>query len=188
MTIGMDLGDKTSRYCVLERGRARWLRKAACATTTRKAMAQMFGADAALPDRDRSGNAFAVGEPAAEELGARGDRGQCAAGEVDQPASRKNDKLDAQMLARLARVDPQLLRPIRHRSEEAQNGSDDDSDAGGAGGGADRTGERGARADQGDGRAAAGLRCRPDGTWKAGGTAGGSAGNAEAIAWKKWNR
>lgn len=35
-------------------------------------------------------------------------------------SSRKNDKLDAQMLARLARVDPQLLRPIRHRSEEAQ--------------------------------------------------------------------
>jgi hypothetical protein len=34
--------------------------------------------------------------------------------------SRKDDKLDAQMLARLARVDPRLLRPIRHRSEEAQ--------------------------------------------------------------------
>ena len=28
--------------------------------------------------------------------------------------------MDAQMLARLARVDPQLLRPIRHRSEKAQ--------------------------------------------------------------------
>jgi transposase len=35
-------------------------------------------------------------------------------------SSRKNDRLDAQMLARLARVDPQLLRPIRHRSEQAQ--------------------------------------------------------------------
>ena len=35
-------------------------------------------------------------------------------------SSRKNDKLDAQMLARLARMDPELLRPIRHRSEEAQ--------------------------------------------------------------------
>jgi transposase len=35
-------------------------------------------------------------------------------------SSRKDDKLDAQMLARLARVDPQLLRPIRHRSEQAQ--------------------------------------------------------------------
>lgn len=35
-------------------------------------------------------------------------------------SSRKDDKLDARMLARLARVDPQLLAPIRHRSEEAQ--------------------------------------------------------------------
>jgi len=35
-------------------------------------------------------------------------------------SSRKDDKVDAQMLGRLARVDPELLRPIRHRSEEAQ--------------------------------------------------------------------
>jgi transposase len=35
-------------------------------------------------------------------------------------SSRKDDKLDAQMLARLARVDPKLLSPIRHRSAEAQ--------------------------------------------------------------------
>ena len=35
-------------------------------------------------------------------------------------SSRKNDRLDAQTLARLARMDPELLRPIRHRSEKAQ--------------------------------------------------------------------
>jgi transposase len=35
-------------------------------------------------------------------------------------SSRKNDRLDAQLLARLARMDPQLLRPIQHRSEQAQ--------------------------------------------------------------------
>jgi len=35
-------------------------------------------------------------------------------------SSRKNDRVDAQMLARLARVDPELLRPIRHRSEQGQ--------------------------------------------------------------------
>jgi transposase len=35
-------------------------------------------------------------------------------------SSRKDDKLDARTLARLARVDPQLLRPIRHRGEQAQ--------------------------------------------------------------------
>ena len=35
-------------------------------------------------------------------------------------SSHQNDRLDARLLARLARVDPQLLRPIRHRSEQAQ--------------------------------------------------------------------
>src|SRR5215216_272679 len=35
-------------------------------------------------------------------------------------SSRKDDRLDAQTLARLARFDPQLLRPIQHRTEKAQ--------------------------------------------------------------------
>src|ERR1041384_767817 len=35
-------------------------------------------------------------------------------------SSRKSDNVDAEALARLARVDPSLLRPIRHRSECAQ--------------------------------------------------------------------
>src|SRR5947207_7460096 len=33
---------------------------------------------------------------------------------------RKDDRLDAQALARLARIDPQLLSPIQHRSVQAQ--------------------------------------------------------------------
>lgn len=35
-------------------------------------------------------------------------------------SERKNDRLDAETLARLGRLDPQLLRPIRHRGPEAQ--------------------------------------------------------------------
>lgn len=33
---------------------------------------------------------------------------------------RKTDRIDAELLARLARVDPQLLYPVRHRGEQAQ--------------------------------------------------------------------
>ena len=33
---------------------------------------------------------------------------------------KKDDRLDAQTLARLARIDPQLLCPVRHRSAKAQ--------------------------------------------------------------------
>jgi len=35
-------------------------------------------------------------------------------------SSRKDDQLDARTLARLARIDPGLLGPVRHRSAEAQ--------------------------------------------------------------------
>jgi transposase len=34
---------------------------------------------------------------------------------------RKSDRTDAEALARLARIDPGLLAPIRHRGEQAQN-------------------------------------------------------------------
>ena len=33
---------------------------------------------------------------------------------------RKDDRIDAQTLARLARIDPQLLSPVQHRSAQAQ--------------------------------------------------------------------
>lgn len=35
-------------------------------------------------------------------------------------SSRKDDRLDARTLARLARIDPKLLSPVRHRSAQAQ--------------------------------------------------------------------
>jgi len=33
---------------------------------------------------------------------------------------RKDDRFDARTLARLARIDPQLLAPVQHRSAQAQ--------------------------------------------------------------------
>ena len=49
-------------------------------------------------------------------------------------STRKDDRLDAKTLARLARIDPELLTSIRRRSAPAQAGSDDDSGEGAAGG------------------------------------------------------
>jgi hypothetical protein len=53
----------------------------------------------------------------------------------------KDDRIDARTLARLARIDPQPLSPVQHRSAKAQIHSDSDSCAG-------RTGERSHRARQ----------------------------------------
>ena len=82
MTIGMDLGDKTSRYCVLDEN-GEVVREGSVATT-KKAMTQSF---AAMP---RCRIAIEVGTHSPwvsrllNEPGTRGDRGQCAAGEADQ--------------------------------------------------------------------------------------------------------
>ena len=88
--------------------------------TTRKAMAQKFsgikrcriamevGTHSPWLSRWLSGLGFEVIVANARQV------------QLISASSRKNDRMDASLLARLARVDPQLLRPIRHRSEQAQ--------------------------------------------------------------------
>ena len=119
ITIGMDLGDKISRYCVLGENGER-LSEGSVATT-RKAMAQKFagmrrcrvamevGTHSPWLSRWLTGLGFEVIVANARQV------------QLISANSRKNDRMDALLLARLARVDPQLLRPIRHRSERAQS-------------------------------------------------------------------
>ena len=65
---------------------------------------------------DGNRDAFAVDQSLALRVGARTDRKVRLIGE-----RRKNgDRLDAQTLARLARIDPELLYPVKHRSAQAQ--------------------------------------------------------------------
>ena len=117
ITIGMDLGDKTSRYCVLEEGE---VVKESSVATTKKGLAQAFGA------RARCRIALEVGthSPWVSRLLSGLGHEVIVANprqlQLITQSSRKDDQVDAQTLARLARIDPQLLRPIRHRSEKAQ--------------------------------------------------------------------
>ena len=117
-TSGMDLGDKTSRYCALdEQGEV--VREDSVATT-KKAMAQKLGA------MRRCRIALEVGTHSPwvsrllKSLGHEVIVANARQVKLISASSRKDDRLDAQTLARLARVDPQLLRPIQHRSEKAQ--------------------------------------------------------------------
>jgi transposase len=114
----MDLGDKTSRYCVL--GENGDVLSEGSVATTRKAMAQKFAG------MRRCRVAMEVGTHSPwlsrwlTSLGFEVIVANARQVQLISSSSRKNDRLDAQLLARLARVDPQLLRPIRHRSEQAQ--------------------------------------------------------------------
>jgi hypothetical protein len=179
VTIGVDLGDKSSRYCALdETGEVLFEGSTA---TTKKGLAQAFGAMA------RSRIALEVGghSPWVSRLlksfGHEVIVANARQVKLITQSSRKNDKLDAQTLARLARVDPQLLRPIQHRSEEAQQHLNDDSGTGRAGGSADSAGEQRAGTGKSDRGAFTEMRCRLAG----GGTFGSAAGRytvcAEAV-------
>jgi len=118
ITIGMDLGDKSSCYCVLN-GAGQKIREGKL-PTTRKGLAQLFGSIG------RCRIAIEVGAHSpwvSRLLGQLGHEVIVANARqvyLITQSNRKDDRLDAETLARLARLDPQLLRPIRHRSEQAQ--------------------------------------------------------------------
>ncbi len=117
-TVGMDLGDKTSRYCMLDQ-EGRVLREGSVATT-KKAVAQCFGRLGRCRVAVEVGTHSPWVSRLLESLGHEVIVANARQVQLISQSSRKDDRLDAQMLARLARVDPQLLRPIRHRSERAQ--------------------------------------------------------------------
>jgi len=118
LTVGMDLGDRSSRFCVLD-GEGKILQESSVATKS-KAIRAIFGG------MERCRIALEVGTHSPwvsrllSELGHEVIVANAREVKLISASSRKNDRVDARTLARLARVDPELLRPIRHRSREAQ--------------------------------------------------------------------
>src|SRR6266513_289508 len=118
LTIGLDLGDRSSWYCVMdERGEVRREQKLG---TTPKAMKEMFGA---MP-RSRIALETGMHSPwvsrALSELGHEVIVAHARNVRLIGESRKKDDRLDARTLARLARIDPQLLCPVKHRSAKAQ--------------------------------------------------------------------
>lgn len=118
LTIGVDLGDRSSRYCILdEQGE---VISEGSVTTTKKGLDQAFGS------KPRSRMALEVGTHSPwvsrylAEFGHEVVVANARRVRLITDSSRKNDRLDAKTLARLARIDPELLSPIQHRSEQAQ--------------------------------------------------------------------
>jgi transposase len=109
ITIGMDLGDKTSRCCAIdESGEVLFERATA---TTKRGMVQMFGALA----RCRVALEVGTHSPWVSRLLASFGHEVIVANarqvKLISQSTRKDDQLDARTRARLARIDPELLRP-----------------------------------------------------------------------------
>jgi transposase len=118
LTIGLDLGDRWSSYCVLdEEGKILVEDKL---PTTPVAMQQVFGrmtrSRMALETGTHSPWVSRLLQALDYEVIVAHARNVRLIGE----SRRKDDRIDARTLARLARIDPQLLSPVQHRSAQAQ--------------------------------------------------------------------
>ena len=119
LTIGLDLGDRSSCWCalgsdgeVIARGEV---------ISERQPLEQFFGR---IPS---SLVALEVGTHSpwisrlVEELGHDVVVANARRIKLITESSRKNDDVDAELLARLARADRRLLSPVKHRGAEAQS-------------------------------------------------------------------
>ena len=119
IVVGIDVGDRWSRFCMLDPNSGEELRKGRIATT-------MSGLNRLLSRYRDARVAIEVGTHSPwmsrriQELGHQLLVANSRKLRAIYQSDRKNDELDAQMLARLARVDPQLLSPIQHRGPQAQ--------------------------------------------------------------------
>jgi transposase len=118
MTVGVDLGDRWSRYCVLdEEGQV--LEEDTIATTAR-ALRKRFSDLPAARVVIEVGTHSPWIQRLLRELGHETITANPRYVRLIYGSRNKNDQLDAERLARLARVDTKLLHPIQHRGGTAQ--------------------------------------------------------------------
>ena len=118
LTIGVDLGDRWSFYCVLdEAGKVILEQKV---PTTPEAMKKTFGKIPQSLIAMETGTHSPWVSRLFTELGHEVLVAHAQKVKLISKSNRKDDRHDARTLARLARIDPELLGPVRHRSAKAQ--------------------------------------------------------------------
>jgi transposase len=118
LTVGLDLGDRSSWYCVLDETGVVVLEQRL--STTPKAIGEMFGGMPSSRVALETGMHSPWVSRLLSKLGHEVIVAHARSVRLIGESRRKDDRLDAQTLARLARIDPQLLCPVKHRSAKAQ--------------------------------------------------------------------
>jgi transposase len=108
ITIGMDLGDKTSRYCILNGSGE--VREEGSVPTSKKGMMQMFGAMRRYRIAMEVGGHSPWVSCLLSSLGYEVIVANARQVNLISTSSRKNDRLDARVLARLPRMDDGFIR------------------------------------------------------------------------------
>jgi transposase len=117
---GLDLGDKHSQLCVLDRCSGETLEESRLATTA-QALRRRFEGVAPMRIGLEVGTHSPWVSRLLEQLGHEVLVANARKLRLIYKNRRKTDKVDAEYLARLARVDPELLHPLQHRGEQAQS-------------------------------------------------------------------
>jgi transposase len=117
-TIGLDLGDRNSWYCVLDE--AGQIEVEQRVRTHAKALREVFGGMPPSRIALETGTHSPWISRLLSELGHEVIVAHARKVRLIGESRKKDDRLDAQTLARLARIDPQLLCPVKHRSAQAQ--------------------------------------------------------------------
>ena len=118
LTIGLDLGDRSSSYCVLDEAGKILLEQRL--PTTPETMKEIFGRMARCRIAMETGTHSPWVSRLLTALGHEVIVAHAQNVRLIVKSRRKDDRIDARTLARLARIDPELLSPVRHRSAQAQ--------------------------------------------------------------------
>lgn len=116
--IGLDLGDRYSHVCVMDKT-GRIVEELRIATESR-ALWEVFGGYDSAKVALETGTHSPWVSRLLVDIGLTVYVANARKLRLISKNPRKNDRLDAQMLARLVRFDPELLAPIRHRGAQAQ--------------------------------------------------------------------
>ena len=118
VTIGLDLGDRWSSYCVLDDDGEVLLEQKVAMTT--EAMQQSFEKTVRSRIAMETGTHSPWVSRLLTALGHEVIVAHAQRVRLIAKSRRKDDRVDARTLARLARIDPDLLSPVQHRSAQAQ--------------------------------------------------------------------
>jgi transposase len=119
MTAGLDLGDKYSYLCLIDTQSAEVMEEGRLHTTP-EALRRRFDSEQPLRIAIEAGTHSPWVSRLLEECGHEVLVANPRKIRLIYASKHKTDKLDAENLARLARLDPRLLYPLNHRGEDSQ--------------------------------------------------------------------
>src|ERR687897_3939341 len=119
ITAGLDLGDKYSYLCMIDQHSGQVIEEGRLRTTP-EALRRRFASESSVRIAIETGTHSPWVSRLLEECGHEVLVANARKLRLIYANKKKTDEVDAESLARLARLDPKLLYPVRHKGEDPQ--------------------------------------------------------------------